>query len=171
VPQLFNLPVSLESAHRIDSFDCGEPALNDYLRRFAYADSRSSSSRTYVVLRDHDVIGYYTVAPGSVTFEEAPPRVAKGLARYPIPIILLARLAVDKTAQGSGLGKALLRDALLRIVQAADSIGGRAVLVHAKNDRTKAFYEQFGFEPSPIDSFHLFLLLKDLKKTLATLKA
>lgn len=109
------------------------------------------------------------MAPGSVTLEEAPSRVAKGLARRPIPIILLARLAVDRTAQGSGLGKALLRDALLRIVQAADSIGGRAVLVHAKHDRAKAFHEPFGFEPSPIDQFHLFLLLKDLKKTLAAL--
>ena len=166
---MFDPPVPLEAAHHTEAFDCGEPALNDYLKRFAYSDSRSSSSRTYVVLRDLEVVGYYTVAPGSVTLEEAPSRVAKGLARHPIPIILLARLGVDKTTQGSGLGKALLRDALLRIAQAADSIGGRAVLVHAKNDPAKAFYERFGFEPSPTDPFHLFLLLKDLKKTLATL--
>jgi GNAT superfamily N-acetyltransferase len=168
---LFNSPVPLETTHQVDSFDCGESPLNDYLKRFAYSDSRSSTSRTYVVLQEQNVIGYYTVTPGSVTYEELPIRVTKGLAKHPVPIILLARLAVDTTVRGSGLGKGLLRDALLRIAQAADSIGGRAVLVHAKHDRAKAFYEHFGFEPSPIDSFHLFLLLKDLKKTLAGIES
>ena len=156
----------LEARYRTDAFACGEPALDDYLKRFAYPNNRNSSSRTYVLLRDQHVIGYDTVAPGSVALQEAPSRIAKGLARHPIPIILLARLAVDQTAQSAGLGKALLRDALLRIVQAADSIGGRAIVVHAKNERAKAFYEECGFEPSPIDPFHLFLLLKDVKKTL-----
>ena len=159
-------PVLLEKSHVTDDFDCGVPALNTYLKHFAYLNNQNSSARTYVALTDNRVVGYYTLTPGSVAREETPQRVGKGLARHPIPVIILARLAVDKTQQGTGLGKGLLQDALLRIIHAVDMIGGRAVLVHAKDDRARSFYENFGFEPSPVDPFHLYLLLKDIKKTL-----
>src|SRR5438105_1194372 len=96
-------------------------------------------------------------------FVLSPARVAKGLARHPIPIILLARLAVDRGEQGKGLGAALLKDALLRAAQASDIIGCRAVLVHAKDQTAKAFYQRYGFEPSPVDDLHLYLLMKDLR--------
>lgn len=102
------------------------------------------------------------LAAGAVTHEEATERVRKGLARHPIPVILLARLAVDASVHGQGLGSALLKDALLRTAQAADTIGARALLVHAKDDGAKAFYEHFTFEASPSDPYHLLLIMKDL---------
>lgn len=159
-------PVLLDQSHDVEGFDCGAESLNAYLKRFAYDNNQNGSARTYAVLRENQVVGYYTLAPGSVTKEEAPKRVGRGLARHPVPIILLARLAVDKNKRGQGLGGELLKDALIRIVKAADIIGGRALLVHAKDENAKSFYEHFGFESSPIDPFHLFLLLKDIKKTL-----
>lgn len=161
-----NAPVLLSPSHEVEAFDCGEEALNIYLRKFALINNQNTSSRTYVALRANRVVGYYTLTPGSVTKEETPQRVGKGLAKHPVPVIILARLAVDKTEQGAGLGKGLLRGALLKVVHAADIIGGRALLVHAKNEQAKAFYERFGFEASPIDPFHLYLLLKDINKTL-----
>lgn len=156
-------PVLLNQTHDVKGFDCGAETLNTYLKQFAFINNQNSSARTYVALRGRQVVGYYTLTPGSVTREEVPQRIKQGLARHPIPIILLARLA---TEQGIGLGKDLLRDALLKVVHAADIIGGRALLVHAKDEKAKSFYEHFGFEPSPIDSYHLYLLLKDIKKTL-----
>jgi len=112
-------------------------------------------------------VGYYSIPAGSVSVEEAPARISKGLARHPIPVILLARLAVHKEEKGTGLGKALLKDALARIAQAADVVGARAVLVHAIDEQARAFYEHFDFEPSPIDALRLMLLMKDLRKALA----
>lgn len=160
-------PVLVEKYHVVDVFDCGVEALNTYLQQFAYINNQNSSSRTYVAVRGNNVVGYYTVAPGSIEKEEAPARAGKGLARHPVPVIILARLAVDKTEQRTGIGKELLKDALIRIVSAANIIGGRAILVHAKDDNAASFYKKFGFEQSPIDPFHLYLLLKDIKKTLA----
>ena len=159
-------PALLEDIHTVDHFDCGVPALNDYLKKFAMINNQNNSGRTYVAARKKQVVGYYTLVAGSVTKQNAPERVGKGLADHPIPVIILARLAVDKTEQGAGLGKGLLKDALLRTLAAADVIGARAVLVQAKDKQTKSFYEHFGFAPSPIDAFHLYLLLKDIRKTL-----
>ena len=167
-PQPLELPVLLSLSHEIEGFDCGIASLDTYLKRFAYVNNQNGSARTYAALRGKRVVGYYTLTPGSVNREEAPQRVSQGLARHPIPIILLARLAVDKTEQGKGLGGGLLRDALLRVMAAADIIGGRAFLVHAKDEKAKSFYEHFGFESSPIVPFHLYLLLKDIKKTFET---
>jgi GNAT superfamily N-acetyltransferase len=115
-----------------------------------------------VAARGRHVAGYYTLAAGSVRPEESTPRVAKGLGNYPVPIILLARLAVDRTEQGKGLGAALLRDAILRAARAADIVGCRALLVHAKDKQAQAFYQRFGFEPSPVNELHLYLLMKDI---------
>jgi predicted N-acetyltransferase YhbS len=157
-------PVLLQRFHECDDFDCGNPALNDYLRRFAWTNQQSGAARTYVACRGKRVVGYYSLAFGSIEHQAASPRVRKGLARHPIPIMLLARLAVDVTEQGQGIGKGLLKDALLRTLQAADIAGLRAVIVHAKDAQAKAFYEKFGFESSPLDEFHLMLLLKDVRK-------
>jgi len=158
-------PTLLEESYILDDFDCGVETLNLYLKKFAQINNQNNSGRTYAATRDNLVVGYYTLAAGSVTKKEAPERVGKGLPGHPIPVIILARLAVDKTEQGIGFGKSLLRDALIRTVAAADVIGARAMLVHAKDSQAKSFYQHFGFEPSPIDPFHLFLLLKDIKKT------
>ena len=164
---LLKSPVLLDKVHDVASFDCGEEALNEYLTRFAYINNKHSSSRSYVTCRNNRVVGYYTLTIGSVTQEEATSRVSKGMAIHrPIPVIILARLAVDRNEQGTGIGKELLKDALIRAVQGADIISGRAILVHAKNKAAKGFYQKYGFESSTIDEYHLLLLLKDIKKTL-----
>ena len=110
------------------------------------------------------MIGYYSLAVGAVAPTDAPTRVTKGLARHPVPVMLLARLAVDRTEKGRGLGAALLHDALARTLQAADIAGIRAMIVHAKDDAARRFYEHFDFDPSPTDPYHLYLLIKDLRK-------
>lgn len=158
---------AISESHDVSRFDCGaHESLNDWLKRFALANQNNESARTYVVHRNRQVVGYYSVSAGSVSLEEAPNRIAKGLARHPIPVILLARLAVDKDEKGTGLGKALLKDALGRIAQAADIVGARAVLVHAIDEQARRFYEHFDFEPSPVHELQLMLLMKDLRKAL-----
>ena len=152
----------LRREHLLDSFDCGKEDLNRFLKRQAWNSQQAHSAQTYVLVKDLRVLGYYSLAAGSVTHEDATERVRKGLARHPIPVILLARLAVDASVHGQGLGSALLKDALLRTAQAADTIGARALLVHAKDDGAKAFYEHFTFEASPSDPYHLLLIMKDL---------
>jgi GNAT superfamily N-acetyltransferase len=157
-------PILLRNNHSIIDFDCGHSALNMYLTKYALQNIYNSSARTYVTTRIDKVIGYYTLAYSSVSSQTAPTRVSKGLGQYPIPVILLARLAVDSSEKGKGIGKGLLKDALLRTIQASEIAGLRAVLVHAKDDTAKEFYKIFGFEKSPIDEFHLYLLMKDIKK-------
>lgn len=151
----------------VASFDCGHPALNQFLQRFALVNQKANSAQTYVCLEQSTgtVAGYYSLAVGSVEPSAAVDRVIKGLARYPVPVMILARLAIDCKHQKAGLGRALLKDALLRTVQAADIAGIRAVLVHAKDDAARNWYLSWGFEPSPTDPYHLFLLTKDLVKT------
>lgn len=152
----------LRREHSLDSFDCGKDKLNRFLKRQAWSNQQSHSAQTYVLAKNLSVLGYYSLAAGSVRHEDATERVKKGLARHPIPVILLARLAVDLSLQGKGVGPALLKDALLRAASAADTIGARALLVHAKDDNAKGFYEHFDFEPSPSDPYHLLLIMKDL---------
>ena len=156
----------LSKVHDLSAFDCGTESLNAWLKRYALVNQQNDSAQTYVLHRNGIVIGYYTLTAGSVRPEEAPGRVSKGLAKHPIAVILLARLAADKREQGKGLGKALLKDALLRIMSAANAIGARAVLVHAIDDKARTFYEHFGFERSPLDEFELMLLMKDLRAQL-----
>jgi|SRR5579859_1703401 len=158
---------AISELHDVSRFDCGgHESLNDWLKRFALSNQKNESARTYVVHRNGSVAGYYSISAGSVRVEEAPVRISKCLARHPIPVILLARLAVDKDEKGRGLGKALLKDALLRIAQAANIVGARAVLVHAIDEAAKKFYLHFGFEPSPIHELQLMLLMKDLRRSL-----
>ena len=159
-------PVLLTKDDDRNSFDSGVPALNDYLKKYALQNQKKHAARTYVATRGNRIVGYYSLAYGSVSLEEAPQTVKSGLARHPIPVILLARLAVDSTEHGHGLGAALLKDALLRTIQAAGIAGLRAMLVHAKDVSAKRFYEKFGFEPSRIDTFHLFLKLSEILSNL-----
>lgn len=156
----------LSSAHNIEDFDCGSLDLNRFLQRYALQNQQSNSAQTYVGCRNSHVIGYYSLTVGSVMHNEAPTRVTKGLAKHPIPVMILARLAVSKEEQGKGIGKGLLKDALKRTYQAADIAGIRALLVHAKDDEARTWYEKFDFESSPTDPLHLFLLMKDIKKIL-----
>lgn len=158
---------ALEKAHNLTQFDCGRhESLNVWLRKYALQNQANDSARTYVVHRSQIVVGYYTITAGSVSKAEATSRAALGLANHPVPISLIGRLAVDKRDQGRGLGRALLKDALLRIERAADILGIRAVLVHAIDREARAFYEQFDFESCPGDELHLMLLMKDLRKQL-----
>ena len=151
----------------VDGFDCGQAALNQFLQRYALVNQKANSAQTYVCCQENVVVGFYSLAAGSVDPESAPSRVMKGLARHPMPVLILARLAVDQNHQGKGLGKALLKDALLRTAQAADIAGIRCLLVHAKDEAVGQWYEAWDFEPSPTDPYHLFLMLKDLKALLA----
>ena len=157
---------TLDATHDVSSFDCGKAPLDRFLKRFALVNQRADSARTYVACRGSTVLAYYSLAVGAVEHRAAPFRVGKGLARHSVPVVLLARLAVDRTEQGRGLGQALLADALLRTRAVADIAGVRALLVHAKDDDARAWYERLEFEPSPTDSHHLFLLMKDLRAIL-----
>lgn len=159
-------PEKLTPSHDVSGFDCGTPALNDFLRRFALQNQLADAATTYTACRGRRVVGYYTLATGAVLHASAPSRVKAGLARHDVPVMLLARLAVDRTEQGAGIGTGLLKDALLRTAQAADIAGIRALLVHAKDENARAWYGRFDFEPSPTDPFHLFLLMKDIRKAL-----
>jgi GNAT superfamily N-acetyltransferase len=156
----------LSADHNVDTFDCGQPSLNQFLQRFALVNQKANSAQTYVCCINGKVAGFYSLTVGSVELMSAPLRVSKGLARHPVPVMILARLAVDQSHQGKGLGQALLKDALLRTAQAADLAGIRALLVHAKDEAARQWYESWEFEASPTDSFHLFLLLKDIKALL-----
>jgi GNAT superfamily N-acetyltransferase len=158
-------PVVLSATHDVTRFDCGKPSLNDFFRRFALENQKSGKSRTYVAARSGAVVAFYSLAPAGIAPLEAPPRIAQGQGAQDIPGILLARLAVDKTEQGAGLGSHMLLDALRRAVEGAEAIGGRAVLVHAKDEEARGFYERFGFDPAPTHDLHLLMLIKDLRMT------
>lgn len=157
----------LAATDQTNSFDCGHAALNQFLQRYAFVNQKANSAQTYVCCQSNEVVGFYSLVVGSVDPEAVPLRVMKGLARHPVPVMILARLAVDKEHQQKGLGQALLKDALLRTAQAADIAGVRCLLVHAKDDAARHWYESWELEPSPTDPYHLFLLLKDLKSLLS----
>ena len=152
--------------HEVSAFDCGREELNVWLKRHALTSQRSDSAQSYVLCEQDSVIGYYALVAGSVDREEAPGRIAKGMPRHPIPVLLLARLAVDRSHHGRGVGALLLRDALHRAASGAEIIGARALLVNAKDDDARAFYERYDFEPSPVHPLQMFLLMKDLRAAL-----
>ncbi len=162
-----NAAVLLTNSHQIVGFECGKPPLNDFLIRYALQNQASGGARTYVMTYAERVVGYYSLAPASVSPEDAPARIIKGQGRYPVPVILMARFAVDSSKQGKGLGKALFRNALRRALEGAEVIGGRAFLVHAKDEEARTFYLKFGMEESPTNPLHLLLLFKDIRQSLA----
>lgn len=157
----------LSRTHALEGFDCGKEPLNRFLARHALQSQQSNASQTYVACEADRVVGFYTLVFGQVAYDDAPERLRKGLARHPVPIMVLARLAIATDVQGKGLGAGLLKDALLRTLQASEIAGLRAFAVHAKDDEARAFYERFDFLPSPADPFQLFVLLKDVKAMLA----
>ncbi len=154
----------LSRHHPVEAFDCGSEALNQFLTRFALPNQQANASQTYVGLADQEVVGFYTLVVSAVGFDDAPDRLTRGLARHPVPVMLLARMGVSLSWQGKGLGRGLLKHATMRTIQAADIAGIRALAVHAKDDTAKAFYERFDFIPSLSDPLHLFMLIKDLRR-------
>ena len=153
----------LSRAHAVEAFDCGREALNRFLIRYAFSNQQAEASQTYVAVAENAVVGYYTLVVGEVAYDDAAERLKKGLARHPVPIMLLARLAIAVAWQGKGLGAGLLKDAMLRTVQAAEIAGIRAFAVHAKDEGARAFYERFDFLPLPSDPYQLFRLVKDIR--------
>lgn len=148
----------------VETFDCGEEALNRFLVRFALPNQMANASQTYVGVTDAgSIVGFHTLVVGEIRHDQAAERLTRGLARHPVPVMLLARLAVSKTWQGKRIGAGLLRDAVLRTLQIADLAGVRGLVVHAKSETARLFYERFDFQPSPTDPLHLFALIKDLK--------
>jgi len=161
------LPAPLSAEHRLEAFDCGVEVLDQWLHRYALRNQQAGATRTFVVTdEDGGVAGYYSLAAGSVDHVTATSRTKKGLARHPIPVMVLARLAVDRHYQERGVGRGLLRDAILRTIAVSEHAGIRALLVHAKNESARRFYAQHGFEPSPIDPLVMMLLIKDVRRAL-----
>lgn len=156
----------LQRVHAVENFDCGKDALNRFLIRYALQNQQAGASQSYVALAGEEIVGYYTLVVGQVEYQDAPERPRKGLAHHPVPIMLLARLAIALKWQGKGVGSGLLKDAMMRTLQAADIAGIRAFAVHAKDDEARAFYERFDLVASPADPDHLFRLIKDLRALL-----
>lgn len=158
-------PEPLTADHDLERFASGEGGLDSWLKRRALRNQASGASRTFVVCDVGAVVAYYALASSAITVAEAPGRFRRNMPD-PIPLVVLGRLAVDRGQQGNGLGRAMVRDAALRVIQAADTIGIRGMLVHALSDAAKAFYQRVGFEPSPLDPLMLFVTLDDLKASL-----
>ena len=158
-------PSPLTAEHELEEFNSGTPPLDEWLKRRARQNEASGASRTYVIAEGRKVVGYYGLAAGSVLHEVATSRVRRNMPD-PVPVALLGRLAVDRQWQGRGLGAALLRDAVLRVVGAAGTIGVRALLVHAISDEAKAFYERWGFRPSATDPMTLMITIEEAQKML-----
>lgn len=161
-------PQPLGNEHRINGFDCGVGSLDIWLVKHARAAAGAGSARTYVVMDTEQdrVVGYHALSLASIEHADATDRARKGMPRHPIPTMLLARLAVDRTVQGKGLGAFLLRDAMVRALAVAEQAGMRLLLVHALNEDARAFYEHFGFEQSPTDAMNLQLIIKDIRLAL-----
>lgn len=157
----------LARSHRREGFDCGEPALNDYLHRQATQDMRRGVSRVYVARErgSAKVLGYYTLSAASFSRKNLPEKEAKRLPHYPVPAALLGRLAVDRSCQGQQLGRFLLFDALNRVLHAAETLAVYALVVDAKNDSARAFYERYGFRCFPNSPSRLFIPIETLRRT------
>lgn len=159
-------PMLLDDSHLLDAFDCGVPPLDDWLKRRARGNAASGASHTYVACEGAQAVGYYALAAGAVAVTSAPGRFRRNMPD-PIPIVVLGRLAIHRSQQGKGLGRALFRDAGLRVLQAAGIIGVRGVLVDAISDDAKAFYLASGMVVSPLDPMTLMVTLADLRASLA----
>ena len=156
---LLSEPQPLTAIHRVGGFSCGEPVLDEWLKRRAMANQQSGASRTFVVVdQDHCVRGYYAMAAGAVAHRLAPGAVRRNMPD-PVPVLVLGRLAVDSSANGNRLGGAMLRDAVQRAIVVSENAGVRALLVHALHDRARQFYQHYGFQPSPLDLLTLMLRL------------
>ena len=158
-------PEPLAEQHRLEGFDCGKPALNDWLMRHARQAQGSGSAKTFVVAEnDGRMVGYFSLTVGQVDTLEAPERIRKGMGQYPVPVVILARLAVSRQDQGHGIGLGLLRDAIRRTMLIAEQAGIRAMLTHPIDEEAAKFYARFGFIASPLSAQQLLLLLKDARR-------
>ncbi len=155
-------PEPLAAHHVTEAFSSGVESLDTWLKSRALKNQTSGASRTFVACEGRRVVAYYTLASSAVTTDVAPGRFRRNMPN-PIPVVVLGRLAVDRSLQGKGVGRALLRDAGLRVIQAADTLGIRGMIVHALSAEAKAFYERVGFDPSPLDPMTLMITLADLK--------
>lgn len=156
-------PQPLLATHSLDAFSCGEPLLDDWLKRRAMANQARGASRTFVLAdRDNQVYGYYAMAAGAVSHQLATRSVQRNMPD-PVPVMVLARLAIDRRAQGGGLGGALLQDAVYRALNVAQHAGVRALLVHALHAQARDFYQHYGFQASPLDSMTLMLRLAHVR--------
>lgn len=157
-------PVPLAAQHRLEGFDCGKPALNDWLLRHARQAQGSGSAKTFVVAEDDGrVAGYFSLTIGQVDTLEAPDRIRKGIGQCPVPVVILARLAVSQQGQGRGIGFGLLQDAIRRTMLIAEQAGIRAMLTHPIDEEAARFHTRFGFIASPLREQQLLLLLKDAR--------
>jgi GNAT superfamily N-acetyltransferase len=160
-----NPPEPLADGHCLDAFDSGQPALDDWLRRRARANQAGGASRTYVVTEGVRVVAYYALSSGALDTRQSTGRFRRNMPD-PIPVAVLGRLAVDRAWQGRGLARAMVRDALLRVANAADAIGVRGVVVHALSEEAKPFWLSLGFDPSPAELMTLMITLTDLRALL-----
>ncbi len=158
-------PSPLHETHRIGAFDSGVPVLDDWLKRRARANQASGASRTYVVCEDQQVVAYYALSSGAVEIGSATGRLRRNMPD-PVPVAVLGRLAIAQSRQGRGIGRALMRDACKRVLQAADIIGIRGIIIHALSPEAKAFYLALGFEASPLQPLTLMATLADLQAAL-----
>ena len=158
-------PEPLTNDHQLDGFNSGEPTLDDWLKRRARTNQENGASRTYVVCEGKRVAGYYALASGAIAQASVPGRFRRNMPD-PIPVVVLARLAVDRSHQGAGLGRAMFRDAAQRVAQAADTIGIRGIVVHAISEEARRFYIALGFDPCPAEAMTLVVTLRDLRATL-----
>lgn len=157
-------PEPLGPQHRLEEFDCGKPALNDWLLRHARQAQGNGSAKTFVVVDDDRVAGYFSLTVGQIDTLDAPERMRKGMGQYPLPVVILARLAVSTTNQGRGIGVGLLQEAIRRTMLIAEHAGIRAMLTHPIDEDATRFYTRFGFIASPLREQQLLLLLKDARR-------
>lgn len=160
-------PAPIEAVHTADNFDCGISSLNQWIRQQALKNELSGASRTFVVCIEKEAVGYYALATGSILRQQAPGKIRREMPD-PIPVMVLARLAIDCTWQKSGVGLGLLRDALLRTYNVSRQVGVRALLVHALSEKAKGFYLRHGFTQSPVDQMTLMLKMQDVRQILET---
>lgn len=153
----------LTRLHAVEVFDCGSEPLNRYLAKYALTNQLANAAQTYVALSGGAILGFHSLAVGEVSHSDAPERLVKGLARHPVPVMILARLAVHKNWQGKGIGAGLLKDAVLRTLQASEIAGIRAIVVHAKDEAAQSFYKRFNFSEGLGDPMHLYALTKELR--------
>lgn len=161
----FTPPEPLTECHDLADFDCGTAALDDWLKRRALKNQLSDATRTFVICMNGRVVGYYALASGSINAQSVDGSFRRNMPD-PIPVVILARLAIDRACQGKGLGRALFRDGALRVMQAADTIGIRGIIVHAISLPAKDFYLALGFDVSPLEPMTLTIALKDLRASI-----
>ena len=157
-------PEPLAARHRLDGFDCGRQALNDWLLRHARQAQGSGSAKTFVVAQEDRVAGYFSLTVGQIDTLQAPERIRQGMGQYPVPVVILARLAVSAKDQGQGIGYGLLQDAIRRTILIAEQAGIRAMLTHPIDEEAAQFYTRFGFIASPLREQQMLLLLQDARR-------